>query len=44
MGGTIKCNCCNQDEKRNEVKFGNKQYEFKIMASFNFINLFNLFT
>ena len=39
MGTSIKCSCCNQEETKNEIKYGSKQYDFKIMASLNLNNL-----
>ena len=46
MGTTIKCSCCSQEENKNEIRYGSNElgYGFKIMASFNLINLFDLFT
>ena len=41
MGGTLKCSCCSNEDKKNEIRYGTKQYSFKIMASLYFINLFH---
>ena len=34
MGTTIDCSCCHNEDKRMEIRYGEKQYSFKIMASF----------
>ena len=40
MGTTIKCSsCCSQEENKNEVKYGSREYRFKMRASININNL-----
>ena len=40
MGTTIKCSCCSNEEKKNEIRYGTNEYGFKMMASYNFIYSF----
>ena len=40
MGTSLKCSCCSNEDKKNEIRYGTNQYSFKIMASLYFINNF----
>ncbi len=33
MGNTISCSCCNNDEKMNQIQYGEKQYKFKLRVN-----------
>jgi len=42
MGTSLKCSCCGNEEKTNEIRYGINQYGFKVLVSFNLISfIFN---